>query len=46
LVDGGEDELQSPLHSRFIEDLLVDADNTDADMTSHNSLKTTVVHTP
>ena len=47
IVDEAEDEIQSPLHSRFIEDLLGDADNTDADVNSQaNSLKTTVVHTP
>jgi hypothetical protein len=34
IVDGAEDDIQSPLHSRFIEDLLGDADNTDADMLS------------
>jgi hypothetical protein len=34
IVDGSEDDIQSPLHSRFIEDLLGDADNTDPDMLS------------
>jgi hypothetical protein len=34
IVDGAEDDIQSPLHSRFIEDLLGDADNTDPDMLS------------
>jgi hypothetical protein len=34
IVDGAEDDIQSPLHSRFIEELLGDADNTYADMLS------------
>jgi hypothetical protein len=34
IVEGAEDDIHSPLHSRFIEDLLGDADNTDADILS------------
>lgn len=39
-----EDENQSSLHSRLIEDLLGDGDQTEGE--DLNSLKTTVVHTP
>lgn len=47
LVDGANDNNQSEIHSRLIEDLLSDNDQTEVYDNSHvNSMQTTVVHTP